>query len=88
MSEREEDFLDIPVALTGRGDLESALKEMFCDVEVLEGSNQYRCGTCNCLVDAKRVSFLHVHMHILYEVLELLFSGCSLELVYLLVKCY
>ncbi|XP_019857565.1 PREDICTED: ubiquitin carboxyl-terminal hydrolase 40-like [Amphimedon queenslandica] len=58
VSEREEDFLDIPVALTGRGDLESALKEMFCDVEVLEGSNQYRCGTCNCLVDAKRAAKL------------------------------
>ena len=59
VSEREEDFLDIPVALTGRGDLESALKEMFCDVELLEGSNQYRCERCNCLVDAKRVSWIH-----------------------------
>ena len=56
VSEREEDFLDIPVALTGRAGLEAALKEMFCDIEILDGSNQYRCERCQCLVDAKRVS--------------------------------
>ena len=55
MSEREEEFLDIPVALTGRTRLEQALKEMYCDTELLEGANRYHCGTCKKLVDAKRV---------------------------------
>ena len=55
VSEREEEFLDIPVALTGRTRLEQALKEMYQETELLEGANQYHCTTCNCLVDAKRV---------------------------------
>ena len=55
VSEREEDFLDIPVALTGRTRLEQALKEMYMDPELLEGANQYHCTTCDRLVDAKRV---------------------------------
>ena len=55
VSEREEEFLDIPVALTGRTRLEQALKEMYMDTELLEGANQYRCTTCDRLVDAKRV---------------------------------
>ena len=55
VSEREEEFLDIPVALTGRSHLEQALKEMYLDTELLEGANQYHCSTCNLLVDAKRV---------------------------------
>ena len=56
VSEREEDFLDIDVALSGRAGLEEALKQMYCDHEILEGNNQYRCERCQCLVDAKRVS--------------------------------
>ena len=56
VSEREEDFLDIDVALSGRAGLEEALKQMYCDHELLEGNNQYRCERCQCLVDAKRVN--------------------------------
>ena len=55
VSEREEEFLDIPVALTGRTGLQQALKEMYNDTEVLDGPNQYHCSKCDCLVDAKRV---------------------------------
>jgi ubiquitin carboxyl-terminal hydrolase 40 len=54
VSEREEDFLDIPVALTGNPDLQAALKAMYCDVETLDGNNQYKCANCQQLVDAKR----------------------------------
>ena len=56
VSEREEDFLDIPVALTGRSGLQQALKEMYNDTELLEGANKYHCTKCDTLVDAKRVS--------------------------------
>lgn len=55
VSEREEEFLDIPVALTGRSGLKQALKEMYNDTELLQGANKYHCSTCNNLVDAKRV---------------------------------
>ena len=57
VSEREEDFLDIPVALTDRAGLEHALKQMYCDDELLEGANQYHCESCQRLVDAKRVRY-------------------------------
>ena len=55
VSEREEEFLDIPVALSGRSGLEEALKEAYIEQETLEGANQYRCERCDQLVDAKRV---------------------------------
>ena len=56
VSEREEDFLDIQVALSGAATLEDALRGMFVDTELLQGSNRYQCDRCHCLVDAKRVS--------------------------------
>ena len=56
VSQREEEFLDIPVPLTGRTGLTVALKEMFNETELLEGDNKYHCGNCDCLVDARRVS--------------------------------
>ena len=55
VSEREEEFLDIPVALSGRSGLEEALKEAYIEQETLEGANQYCCERCDQLVDAKRV---------------------------------
>lgn len=55
MSEREEEFQDIPVALSGQTGLQDALKDMYIETEVLEGVNQYRCSNCDQLVDAKRV---------------------------------
>jgi ubiquitin carboxyl-terminal hydrolase 40 len=54
VSEREEEFLDIPVALTGRAGLQQALREMFNETELLEGDNRYHCGLCDRLVDARR----------------------------------
>ena len=58
VSEREEEFLDIPVALTGRTGLQQALKEMYNDKELLEGDNKYHCSKCDRLVDARRVSHM------------------------------
>ena len=60
VSEREEDFLDIPVALTGRSGLQQALKEMYVDTELLDGANKYHCSKCDRLVDAKRVSHMTI----------------------------
>ena len=56
VSEREEEFLDIPVALSSRTSLEQALNDMYIHTEMLEGPNQYHCENCQRLVDAKRVS--------------------------------
>lgn len=68
VSEREEEFLDIPVALTGRTRLEQALKEMYNDSELLEGANQYHCSTCDRLVDAERVCHKYLHdLHITFK---------------------
>lgn len=47
--------MDIPVPLSGRPDLQQALRETYIDTELLEGANQYSCGNCKQLVDAKRV---------------------------------
>ncbi len=55
VSEREEEFLDLPVALSGHSGLEDALKESYIKLESLEKQNQYYCSWCKELVDAKRV---------------------------------
>ena len=55
VSEREEEFQDIPVALSSRAGLEDALKDSYIESETLDGANQYHCSNCNKLVDAKRV---------------------------------
>lgn len=59
VSERQEDFLDIAIPLSKRTGLEQALREMYCETELLEGSNQYHCEKCSDLVDAKRCCRLH-----------------------------
>lgn len=56
VSGREEHFLDIQVALSGKSGLEESMAGIFVDTELLEGSNRYQCDQCQCLVDAKRVS--------------------------------
>ena len=56
VSEREEEFLDIPVALSGHASLEETLHQAFIKLETLTAPNQYFCGSCQTLVDAKRVS--------------------------------
>ncbi|XP_053373071.1 ubiquitin carboxyl-terminal hydrolase 40-like isoform X2 [Mercenaria mercenaria] len=54
VSEREEDFLDIPVAVAGLNSLEESLHVAYREVEMLDGKNQYRCGGCKKLVDAEK----------------------------------
>ncbi|KAK3105338.1 hypothetical protein FSP39_022933 [Pinctada imbricata] len=54
VSEREEDFLDLCVTVAGSESLESGLADSYCQMEVMNGQNQYRCGQCNKLVDARK----------------------------------
>ncbi|XP_048580050.1 ubiquitin carboxyl-terminal hydrolase 40 isoform X3 [Nematostella vectensis] len=58
ISEREEDFLDLQMVVSGSGSLEQSLKFSYLDAEILSGSNQYRCGHCDKLVDAAKFSRL------------------------------
>lgn len=50
--EREEDYLDLPLILSGCKDLEESLSMSYVAMEILEGRNQYKCGSCNKLVNA------------------------------------
>lgn len=69
MSEREEGYLDLPVALSSGPDLEAVLREGYIEQELLEGANQYRCERCGKLVDAKRVSHMtHTISHVISTV--------------------
>ncbi|CAL1527379.1 unnamed protein product [Lymnaea stagnalis] len=52
ISEREEDFLDLTLAVAGTPGLETALKQCYCHVEVMDGQNKYRCETCKEYTDA------------------------------------
>ncbi|KAL5006933.1 hypothetical protein ScPMuIL_015739 [Solemya velum] len=52
--EREEDFLDLTVTIAGNSSLQDGLHSVFCDVEKMEGKNQYRCENCDKLVDATK----------------------------------
>ncbi|XP_052772606.1 ubiquitin carboxyl-terminal hydrolase 40-like isoform X2 [Mya arenaria] len=54
VSERQEDFLDVPVTVSGSLGLEQSLHASFRDVEMLDGLNQYQCSKCNKLVDAEK----------------------------------
>lgn len=56
MSEREEEYLDLAIALSSAPTLEGVLHESYVQQELLEGANQYHCERCGHLVDAKRVS--------------------------------
>ena len=53
---QQEVFLDLPVTLMGCSSLEESLQTLYISVEILEGRNQYRCGACDKLVDAIKVS--------------------------------
>ncbi|MGH0120703.1 UNVERIFIED_CONTAM: hypothetical protein FKN15_031632 [Acipenser sinensis] len=53
-SERQEDFLDLTVAVKGVSGLEEALWSMFVEEELFEGNNLYRCGACSKLVTAAK----------------------------------
>nr|XP_023695916.1 ubiquitin carboxyl-terminal hydrolase 40 [Paramormyrops kingsleyae] len=54
VSEREEDYLDLTVSVSGLGGLEEALWSMFVEEEVFDGNNLYRCSRCNVLVKATK----------------------------------
>ncbi|XP_069111177.1 ubiquitin carboxyl-terminal hydrolase 40-like [Argopecten irradians] len=54
ISESEEDFLDLTVTVAGNVDLETGLYNAYCEMESMDGRNQYRCDNCDKLVDAKK----------------------------------
>ncbi|XP_074622517.1 ubiquitin carboxyl-terminal hydrolase 40-like isoform X2 [Acropora palmata] len=55
-SEREEDFLDLPLILSGCSSLEQSLSMSYIVKESLEGTNQYKCSSCRRNVDAAKGS--------------------------------
>ncbi|KAM7049381.1 ubiquitin carboxyl-terminal hydrolase 40 isoform 2-T2 [Acridotheres tristis] len=54
ISERQEDFLDLTVAVKGVAGLEEALWNMYVEEEYFENDNLYRCGACDKLVEASK----------------------------------
>ncbi|XP_006020007.1 ubiquitin carboxyl-terminal hydrolase 40 isoform X1 [Alligator sinensis] len=54
ISERQEDFLDLTVAVKDVSGLEEALCNMYVEEEYFENDNLYRCGACNKLVEASK----------------------------------
>ncbi|XP_038044893.1 ubiquitin carboxyl-terminal hydrolase 40-like [Patiria miniata] len=60
VSEREEDFLDLTLAVAHYSGMEDSLKTCYVDVERMEGRNQYHCSSCNKLVDAVKSAKLRL----------------------------
>ncbi|KAG8432555.1 hypothetical protein GDO86_016985 [Hymenochirus boettgeri] len=54
VSERQEDFLDLTVAVAGTCSLEESLCNMYVEEEHFDGDNLYRCGACEKLVRASK----------------------------------
>ncbi|XP_062498465.1 ubiquitin carboxyl-terminal hydrolase 40 isoform X3 [Pezoporus occidentalis] len=54
ISERQEDFLDLTVAVKGVAGLEEALWNAYVEEEHFENENLYRCGACDKLVEASK----------------------------------
>ncbi|XP_062972109.1 ubiquitin carboxyl-terminal hydrolase 40 isoform X2 [Elgaria multicarinata webbii] len=54
VSERQEDFLDLTVAVKDVSGLEEALWNMYVEEEHFERENLYRCGACDKLVEATK----------------------------------
>ncbi|NXQ56389.1 UBP40 hydrolase, partial [Anthoscopus minutus] len=54
VSERQEDFLDLTVAVKDVAGLEEALWNMYVEEEYFENDNLYRCGACDKLVEASK----------------------------------
>ncbi|XP_044934851.1 ubiquitin carboxyl-terminal hydrolase 40 isoform X3 [Mustela putorius furo] len=54
VSEKQEDFLDLTVAVKNVSGLEDALWTMFVEEEVFDCDNLYHCGTCDRLVKATK----------------------------------
>lgn len=56
VSEREEDYLDLPLILSGCSGLEQSLSMSYVAMETLEGANQYKCSLCDKHVNASKGS--------------------------------
>ncbi|XP_068101398.1 ubiquitin carboxyl-terminal hydrolase 40 isoform X2 [Hyperolius riggenbachi] len=54
VSERQEDFLDLTVAVKDMCSLEDSLCSMYVEEEIFDGDNLYRCGACDNLVPAAK----------------------------------
>ncbi|XP_066431806.1 ubiquitin carboxyl-terminal hydrolase 40 [Eleutherodactylus coqui] len=54
VSERQEDFLDLTVAVKDMSSLEESLCTMYVEEEIFDGDNLYRCGACDKLVPAAK----------------------------------
>uniref|UniRef100_A0ABK0M9M7 ubiquitinyl hydrolase 1 n=1 Tax=Rattus norvegicus TaxID=10116 RepID=A0ABK0M9M7_RAT len=54
VSERQEDFLDLTVAVKNVSGLEDALWNMYVEEEIFDYDNLYHCGTCDRLVKAAK----------------------------------
>ncbi|XP_014440739.1 ubiquitin carboxyl-terminal hydrolase 40 isoform X2 [Tupaia chinensis] len=54
VSEKQEDFLDLTVAVKNVSGLEEALWNMYVEEEVFDYDNLYHCGTCDRLVKAAK----------------------------------
>ncbi|XP_073433661.1 ubiquitin carboxyl-terminal hydrolase 40 [Dendrobates tinctorius] len=52
ISERQEDFLDLTLAVKDMSSLEESLCGLYVEEEMFDGDNLYRCGACNKLVPA------------------------------------
>ncbi|XP_036028698.1 ubiquitin carboxyl-terminal hydrolase 40 isoform X2 [Onychomys torridus] len=70
ISEKQEDFLDLTVAVKNVSGLEDALWNMYVEEEVFDCDNLYHCGTCDRLVKAAKSAKLrgcyggHYHVYI------------------------
>ncbi|XP_037704811.1 ubiquitin carboxyl-terminal hydrolase 40 isoform X2 [Choloepus didactylus] len=58
ISEKQEDFLDLTVAVKNVSGLEDALWNMYVEEEVFDYDNLYHCGTCDRLVKASKLAKL------------------------------
>eukprot|EP00072_Mus_musculus_P051168 XP_006529544.1 PREDICTED: ubiquitin carboxyl-terminal hydrolase 40 isoform X2 [Mus musculus] len=54
ISERQEDFLDLTVAVKNVSGLEDELCNMYVEEEIFDYDNLYHCGTCDRLVKAAK----------------------------------
>ena len=52
---QQEDYLDLPLILSGCSSLEQSLSMSYIVKESLEGTNQYKCSSCRRHVDASKV---------------------------------
>ncbi|XP_043550416.1 ubiquitin carboxyl-terminal hydrolase 40-like [Chiloscyllium plagiosum] len=72
ISERQEDFLDLTVAVKGVSGLEEALCTFYVEEEHFDNDNLYHCGRCEKLVKATKVS-LPQHLKNIFD-LEILIN--------------